>query len=174
MFASYESLLRLYPDHFWANNNILHALTRLGRYEEAASYSARHAHLRPTSLLANFLAYESLSRMGNPNEGFPYLLRAVELASAAEQENLPWLVARVQMHASYAHWLEGDLVAMQRELEQWTQALDSAKGAYRSELAAYLGRAYFLLGRTSKAGDYFRIAAKALFSSPLVASARLS
>jgi DNA-binding winged helix-turn-helix (wHTH) protein/tetratricopeptide (TPR) repeat protein len=51
--AVYEALLRLYPDHYWAHNNLAGYYTRLGRLHDAGEQWVQLADLRPNDLHAN-------------------------------------------------------------------------------------------------------------------------
>jgi tetratricopeptide (TPR) repeat protein len=162
MLASYEALLQIHPDHYWAVNNMRGQLMSSGRYDEAVAYAARCAQLRPNDFAQNYLAWDHLNRNGKPNEAFPYLLRSLALAGKKEREDFPIWVARLQTNATfYIHWQNRDLQLLQQELEVLVRALDSAKGRYRSALALSVGRAYFHLGQRRKAGYYFGIASEA-------------
>jgi DNA-binding winged helix-turn-helix (wHTH) protein/tetratricopeptide (TPR) repeat protein len=162
MLASYETLLRIHPDHFWAIVNIRGQLESLGRYEEAAAFAARCAQLRPKNFMQNYWAWDLLDRNGKPNEAFPFLLRGLALVGEEERENFGYWVARLQINAVfYVHWRNRDLQLLQKELEVLVRALDSAKGIYRSGLALSLGWAYLHLGQWRKADYYYNISFEA-------------
>ena len=84
----YETLLELYPDHYWGMNNLGPRYSRLAsanprRYEDLkAGLSARRADLRPTHLGLTLAAAENLLITGDVAAAEPYIERARALASA--------------------------------------------------------------------------------------------
>ena len=48
--TAYETLLRLYPDHFWGTSNLARAYRWVGRGEKAGTLFLRQADLRPQNL----------------------------------------------------------------------------------------------------------------------------
>ena len=54
--ANYRALLQVDPDHFWGVGNLIIALRKSGRGEEALPFALHRAKLRPNSFLANGVA----------------------------------------------------------------------------------------------------------------------
>ena len=79
--AAYEALLRLYPDHYWAVNNLNH----LYKDERAVRRFTRQADLRPNSFSSNYSAAHQIIQWGaDARLARPYATRARKLESAGE------------------------------------------------------------------------------------------
>lgn len=163
--ATYEALLRLYPDHFWANNNMSDHLLRQGRYEEAARYQGEAARLRPNSLNWNLAAAGELSRWATrPFEGQPYVQRVFELASPGkagerpreartpeESEPVARSLVWMEFYPAREYWLEGRLDDALHEATLKAEQLKSRSGPDRDMLARQLRQFYLTLGKFSAA-----------------------
>lgn len=159
--GAYEALLRLYPDHFWANSNMSIVSFLLGRYEEGARYRARAARLRPNSFTFNMLAAGDLSRWPTkPFEAQPFVRRALALGtyesalekareSQASGEDHIWArsVIWLELYPAREYWLEGDLDRARRAAAAKTRQLKSRHGRERDLLAWNLRQVYLMLGQ---------------------------
>ena len=54
---AYEVLVRLYPDHYWGENNLQFAYEAAGRYGDAVAERTKQAQLHPNDYLANLRAW---------------------------------------------------------------------------------------------------------------------
>ncbi|MDQ5858521.1 MAG: tetratricopeptide repeat protein [Acidobacteriota bacterium] len=152
--AVYETLLRVYPDHFWANANKRVRLYRQGRYREAARQQVHEAQLRPNSFRINLHAAGELIRWGShPFEAQPYVQGALQLASSEAARDHARDLAWLELYSAREHWLEGDLEKALQEATRLSQQLRSRSGPERDLLAYNLRQFYFTLGKLKAAEE---------------------
>ena len=116
--ASYEALLRLDPDHYWANNNMVSLMRRIEGRDAALPFRLRSAELRPQSFLLNASTAQTLVRLDRLTEAQPFLERALALVSEKGEQSPPHVAAFVRLWPSHEAWLGGDLEATERELDR--------------------------------------------------------
>ena len=155
--TAFDTLLRLYPDHFWAHSIKRFRLYRQGRYREASRHEARTAQLRPNGFRMNLHAAAALSRWAiQPFEGQQYVERARKLASpeAAREHarDLAWL----ELYPAREHWLEGDLKKAVQEVARLAGQLRSLSGRERDLLADNLRQFHLTLGNLKAAQELSR------------------
>ena len=82
--TTYETLLRLYPAHYWGTNNLAYMYRRAGRREEASALRLRLVDLRPQDLRRLLSSVRLALRTGDLNLDavMPYVERAQRLAAA--------------------------------------------------------------------------------------------
>jgi tetratricopeptide (TPR) repeat protein len=116
----YEALLRLYPDHNWASNNIMELYLKSDRLNALADLCIRLADSRPDDWLLNQRAvWAKLIVERDWNGARPYLQRGVALAAAqgnSDEGNSE--VAISKSFPVYAKWLQGNVVEAHADLLQ--------------------------------------------------------
>ncbi|HVS31159.1 MAG TPA: tetratricopeptide repeat protein [Thermoanaerobaculia bacterium] len=159
----YKALLELYPDHFWALNNLSGILKfKLNRGQEAAPYRVRMAEVRPHEFVSNFAAADSLAFwLDRPGDAEPYYRRALALLTPSDEAAFPDLASWVKLHGAEQAWLRGDAQAGLAELQRWEKSLTSPAAA-NDFLIEDISWLYLAFGR---AGDARR--AGALVRNPL-------
>ena len=116
---AYEKLVRLYPDHFWATNNLSNLYGDAGKPALAADMMARRAELRPNNFLINYMAFRTLKTWGNDRpraEIYRERARRLEIPDARTQ--YPETVVDLELDSAFSYWLKGDLPSVHRELER--------------------------------------------------------
>ena len=68
---AYETLLSLYPDHFWASGNLISIFNRIGEEERALTYQLRRADLRPNNFMYTSEAAHQLLLTGDLASSHP-------------------------------------------------------------------------------------------------------
>ena len=153
--ATYETLVRLYPDHYWGTNNLGGNNLRLGRLEEAARWHARRADLRPNDFRVNVHAAKSLFRYaGDLAAAEPYLRRARELASAEAEQQFSELASWLRFFPVEEAWFRGDVEQALSELNRVTASGPPQRNG-RDHWYWYAGTAYLTLGKLQAAEDMF-------------------
>ena len=148
--ASYQALLRLDPDHRWANNNMARGLSRRERPSAALPFVLRLAELQPQSFRWNASAAQALVGRGRLPEARPYLERAAALISGQDDESYPFRAAWIRLWPSHEAWLRGDVEASERELDRWAQTLVSRDGLSQSLFAEFVAFGYGALGQSKR------------------------
>jgi serine/threonine protein kinase/tetratricopeptide (TPR) repeat protein len=151
------ALLRLYPDDFWATNNLGQIYRRLGRISDAESYDKRRAELRPSDITLQWTALRDLLWDGKLAEAQPYVSRLQKLV-ALNPDEIPGISAWIQTFPAYDQWLRGNVKEALNELDH----IVAAHGPQNSQInnclgPRMMGETYMTLGRFSQA--------KALFNS---------
>lgn len=149
--ASYEALVSLYPDHYWASGNLVAALWRLGQPAAAADYAARIADLNPRGFHANFVAASCLLSEGRETASETYRLRAQSLLSPETIRLNPDEVAALQLLPAYGLWLRGEVNKALETLSRYAARKESLQSDVW-EIANF----YLLLGRLRDAENWFR------------------
>lgn len=114
--AAYEALVRLYPDHYWAVNNLL----RLSGPDEALPYVLRLAELRPKGYRESVMAVESLIRAGRAGEAGVYVETARANLRASGVQPLYWL----ECFPIWQRWVSGDVAGAMTILREMAEAAD--------------------------------------------------
>lgn len=152
---AYETLVHLYPDHYWGVNNLAPALIRLNRGREVLPYWLRLAELRPNDFSANVYAARSALILENDlARARPYLDRARALLSSADPSSYEALFVR--LFPAFEQWLQGNVVAMQQELVRTEKFFDALRVQDRTAIEQDLGLFYMTLGQFRKAEERFR------------------
>lgn len=107
---AYEALLRLYPDHYWATNNLMEIYEEQGRFEDARNLVIHFADINPGSLSDNADAVQAKGISEQDWKGAqPYLDRARELLAqegeAADREAATF----IKLLPVYQDWLQGNI-----------------------------------------------------------------
>ena len=102
---AYETLLQLFPDHYWAGNNLQQAYKRAGRWDERWRLSVQLADLRPDDPLWNTTAACELYLNSNRDSAKPY----IERVRAIEADPKGSFTAEVEMLPVLYSWVHGDV-----------------------------------------------------------------
>ncbi len=149
---SYEALLQLHPDHYWANNNMAAMLQLVGRAEEAIPYFVRRAELRPHDFRVNVQAGWQVALSGDSSQAALLFGKAVELlpplSDPPPTPNGARAVAATLLYPTQDLWLRGDLERLVTELERWEERLPSMHPDLRKGVAWYLSLGYWSVGQT--------------------------
>ena len=145
--AAYQALISLYPDHYWATNNLALANRKLGRISEALKYYARRADLRPQSFSDNARAGLRLATWGGDLVAAePYMERARQLMGSENLLGADDAVAMVSLFPAWKALIDGD---PKEALQLADQAAETIKRP--NPKVAYF---YFMLGQLRKARDW--------------------
>ncbi|UCF38458.1 MAG: protein kinase, partial [Acidobacteriota bacterium] len=153
----YATLLRAFPDHFWAANNL--AIYHLNReqWDQALPFILRAADLRP--ILKDFNGLSALllvQRKGDVRQAGEYAAR-FQGESIVDNGYLPqiwddWALV-FPVHQA---WVEGNIEEARRKLLQLTEILPVREGYERHRLATCTGLAFLMLGEFGKAEECFQ------------------
>ncbi len=98
---SYETLLRLYPDHYWAASNAARLHETLGQFPQALPHRLARADLRPNLDWAQLDALQANMIWGRPADRERLEARVRKLATTS-----PWLGGALQMLPIQELWLQ--------------------------------------------------------------------
>ena len=105
---AYEVLVRLYPDHYWGENNLPFAYEAAGRYGEAVAEKNKQAQLHPNDYLANLRAWWAVENWTkDPGASQPYYEAALRLSTPELQEAHP-LSANLAFFKAYQFLRQGN------------------------------------------------------------------
>ena len=107
---AYEALLRIYPDHYWAADNLSDLYVNRGSRDDNWKdwkLAVRLANLRPNSLEDNVQAACGMYLTNGPGDAAPYIQRARALAAADPKG--PFTVETVEMLPVFYNWSHGDV-----------------------------------------------------------------
>jgi tetratricopeptide (TPR) repeat protein len=151
--ASYEALLRLQPDHYWALDRLALTYSNLGRAPDAARASLVLASMRPNSgRWYAWAAYEML-RAGDLPEAVRLAAEARTRMNPGEYEIDPAMGGLVVMDAQIA-WMRGDVTEALRVTDAvWASRELLRSGARRTEFGMQVAHMYLALGRLSQAEE---------------------
>ena len=150
----YEALLRLYPDHYFGNNNLVHAYARLDRQSEAIPYLVRAAELRPNDFRFNARAADGLVRYLNDfRRAKPYLERARALLTPELIRKIPFFAAWVEIFPVREHLSKGEVEQALGKLDGVAERLnlDFENEATLGSYAIPVGFCYYDLGKLAAA-----------------------
>ena len=121
--ASYEALVKIYPDHFWGVSNLIYLYEKRGRQADAVTLAVRLAELRPHDYDALYVALDRMQRTGNLERAAEYARRIRETGvHDRDPSGDAWVFD------AFASWHRGDLkqtVARLGQMEAEASALDS-------------------------------------------------
>lgn len=151
----YEALVRLYPDDYWGMNNLIGALERAGRWDDAAEMTAKRADLRPLDPQVNWEAYIELSKMGRMDEARRYLARARNLTTSEIAKAHPSMAVSLASADAEMDLSSGNTDAALKETRRLETAYAAQSGAGRDEFADEIGTLYLRIGKLSLAKSWF-------------------
>ncbi len=149
--AAYETLIALYPDHYWAPFPLLgtydfwHSADNL---EKAIQAEARIADLRPTDFFFNWNALSS-AVVVKPDtvRAERFLRRATAAITPDVSERWPDLVAWMDLLPFTQNWLKGEIENANAEIDRVAGRIDALGGRSRDGLAMQTALGYVTLGR---------------------------
>ena len=101
MTDAYEALLRLYPDHYWAANNLENEYWLSGRWSDVVALTIRTAEARPDDLPRNAFA-ACVKSLDNDEESLPFA-NAFSLAAASANVPTATFVGLLPAFHSWSH-----------------------------------------------------------------------
>ncbi len=163
----YEALLRLYPDHFWGTNNMVWALRRLGRHDEALPYLIARAESRPNDFVSAAEAWSELAdSRKDPARARHFLEQARRLAPSG-RDRAPELWVTVQFVPLDELLVRGELPQAVSELERLKGFTNELRGQTRVSWLFSLGSGYELIARLQAAQKYYEMLPENLRHWPL-------
>ena len=140
----FQVLADLYPDHYWAHQNLTFMLPMQGRYKEAFNHARRAAELRPQDFYAlNQAARLVVTSGATLEETRQYVERVRQLIPDDLPKNYghrtQWILYEFP---AYAAWMEGDLAGVLREIDRLKAIPEHPNGFrnYRAFLRITLGQ----------------------------------
>jgi tetratricopeptide (TPR) repeat protein len=153
----YEGLLRLYPDHYWATNNLQGLYEQLELDEEAAQLQVRIADLRPTDFEANLWAAYRLALIGGElGTSKKYVEKARALVSEEILQVSPGGVAWLELFPAFEYWLRGEIEESSKAADRVASRIETLRENSRTLFVTYVGSLYLTLGRLRAAEEVFR------------------
>jgi DNA-binding winged helix-turn-helix (wHTH) protein/tetratricopeptide (TPR) repeat protein len=153
---TYEVLVRLYPDHYWAVNNLALTLDEIGRSEEALPYFVARADLRPNDLEIVYRAWWGLRRSRqDPARADALMRKAQVLSQNPDAPANPSVWAATILYGSRHRMSLGDYQGALQEMERVRSSLPSYTGPRRQALTNRLGDDFFFLGQLRAAEELY-------------------
>lgn len=148
---AYETLVNLYPNHYWGINNlgwIYYSFPQVDNpARKAADCFARAADLRPTDFMTNYLAWDSLVDVPDFPRASVYRERALRALTPEDRGRFSGFVSVLQLEPVMAKVQVGEVAAAMKNLEaaekRTSEALPLSDGAYAHaifQLETGLGR----------------------------------
>ena len=142
--SAYEALLRIYPDHYWAANNLVINHRRAGRDAEALAAATRLVDLRPQDHNSLQLAFDGARRLGQFDLAADYAHRIRALGLYNRQPGgEPWV-----FDATLA-WDRGQPEAQIQELRKVGDEALSLDPELRDAVLARVAMSWLAAGRPS-------------------------
>ena len=151
---AYESLLVLYPDHFWAINNLANLLRADGEDQRALTYAVRGAELRPNSFAHTIKAALQLLRSGDLAKAKNYVARTLDLMNPEDLEPNTGPTMQLMWFPAFEALLHADPETALREANRSLERLRSV-GGKRFVNDSPMGAFYLTLGKIELARDWF-------------------
>jgi tetratricopeptide (TPR) repeat protein len=153
--ALYHRMLASYPDDYWARNNLVWALNRLGRKAEFAAESYRLADLRPNDPLALNRGIDQAMLDGKLQEARRYRDRLDAIGQSNPDLIAPGIRRRIRVSVEnfplHEFWVAGKLEQMQAEIRRRVLAHPHPDGPDRVwSIASF----YRTLGQLREAEHY--------------------
>jgi DNA-binding winged helix-turn-helix (wHTH) protein/tetratricopeptide (TPR) repeat protein len=113
VFQTYEALVRLYPDHFWAGSNLRGMYVKSGRWDDVLKLTSLLADinghsLRPDDLINNETVACGMYFNGNPEGAMPYIKR-VRAIAATDPSSWRAFADEGEMLLVFDSWAHGDV-----------------------------------------------------------------
>jgi len=151
---AYETLLPLYPDHFWAVNNLAYYFSSVGQEQRALAYTSRSADLRPNNFKGNMRAASDLIHFGsNLPRARKYLDRARNLLTDDIIREGSSSVVKLMLSLAQEAWLGGDPETALAEIGKVSQKLESLGISGHAMLP--LATLYYSVGKVQLAHRLF-------------------
>ena len=155
--ASYRTLVQLYPDHYWGNNNLGILLSIEGRLKEAVPFRVKMAQLQPHDFHTNFgAAWALINFDGDTRAARPYLERARQLISPEIRERAAGWAAWVELVPFSESWRQEHVREALAGLNRVAGQHQSSSQAARAEYTWQIAGGYLTLGKLQAAEELFR------------------
>lgn len=150
--VQYEALLRVYPDDYWGNHNLVEEYQRLGRPQDAVSHVKRKTDLRPNDFGQNCRAAMDLPRLtGSLEEAQPYITRARRLSTPELSRQNSACAAYLEFFSAIEHLLNGRMEHVLAETDRVARTLASRKGEDRDTFSLTTADFYLFMGMLRRA-----------------------
>ena len=160
--TAYETLLTLYPDHYWGLNNLAGLYLESGRDRDAAELSARAADMRPKDYHSNVAAASCLAPLDR-DRFQSYVRRALDLVTPAALERNPGGVSWLELVQAEEYWLAGEIPEALRATDAVAAKIDSLPEKAREAYGDDLFGVYLQLGRLDSAAGCLQKISDPLF-----------
>ena len=161
---AYRTLVGLYPDDYWGNNNLARLLESAGENEDglpyALPYILRCAELRPTGIDDNWTAAEAVANARvdvygvDPYQADQYVSRLQGLLSSPEiVTRNPQAAVWAALYSARKAWASGDPGPLFEESDRLRRTMDLQTGPAHEYFQTGIAAAYMLLGRFKSAWD---------------------
>ncbi len=149
-------LVRLYPDHYWGENNLPFAYEADGRYGEAVAERTKQARLHHYDYLANLRAWWAVENWSkDPGASLPYYEAALRLSTPELQEGHP-LSANLAFFRAYQFLRQGNPAQALAEADRLAaQTADLRSSDYRQSWIENLGDLYLTCGKIKLAERWY-------------------
>ena len=150
---NYQALLSLYPDHFWAINDLTLLYMDSGQEQEYLTYALRCATLRPNSFFYNSRAARLLSIFGDDfTLAESYVDLALKAITSRDLDSHQNLVDFVMLFPAFQAFLSGD---PQTALIKASEA-QAKLGTLGGVAGINFGKLYLALGKLKLAKEHFK------------------
>ena len=150
---AFETLIRLYPDHFWATHRLAALYSESGPERQALNYALRLADLRPSNSFYTRRAATQALRAGDLARAKTYVVRAVDLMTPEIIDRWPFTIRWMWVPAFEA-LLHADPETALREASRSLERLRSFEGG-RFVNDSPTGELYLTLGKIERAREWF-------------------
>jgi tetratricopeptide (TPR) repeat protein len=146
---TYQLLLRLYPDHYWANGNLSNRYESIGRFPESLEFRKRVAELRPNSVgWYPDLDIIQLSIVNGDLDTLDFYVK--KLKSYASDPAFGWLVPFMQLMPVHQAWVNEDYTSAFEALEDFVAGMDEQTMVADGWLFAHIRSSYLALGKLAR------------------------
>jgi tetratricopeptide (TPR) repeat protein len=149
---TYELLVRLYPDHAWANGNLALIFGWQGRFADALPPRARAAESVPNNFFAQYLTSIYAAAAGETEKAEVFRDRAVTLAG-----DVPWMQSMVQLQPIHSAWMSGDNAKASSMIEELLAELSSEQLLANGRLYSDVRSMLMSLGRLERFRELSRL-----------------
>ncbi|MDX1461270.1 MAG: hypothetical protein R3348_09470, partial [Xanthomonadales bacterium] len=149
---TYRLLLRLYPDHYWANGNLSNLLEMEGQLEESEQFRARVSELRPNRV--SWYPDLDIVQLAMANGHRQVRDRFVERLNTVD--GLPgygWLTPFLVLLPVHQHWIDGEYEQALASLEELVAVMDSEALVANGWLFAHVRSVYMALGMLDRLAE---------------------
>lgn len=126
--AEYEALVRLYPDDYWAANNLAASYINSGEFDKALPYCLRLTELRPRDFGVYAGAAGALIGVGRTGEAAVYVERALAIRKALGVG--PTWDQWVECFPIWRRWVKGDVAGAMAVLREMSALADKEQNTH--------------------------------------------
>lgn len=172
---AYESLLALYPDDYWAVNNLAGIYLKEQQIGHITEVMVHRADLRPRDFASNVAAWDWLWRHQQPERARVHYLRAVALVSPEVERDQPASVVSIEAAAFYEAWARRDFGTAAKQADILKNKAGLRTGDLRQATIYSLCEELLILGRLHELdqwADLMNDPGERAFAKATVAEAR--